>query len=239
VPRRYPTPSRVKIEVAVRAPTAVTPPRRSSTSATTWQVLYGSPIATAASRDRSRLPGMGRRSDLLGVERGFLGDAQAARSADPSPLQPTRFGGPDVRASRQERGEEAGGSLPRYLSNADARLTLTTGGRSRRHRRSAGNSSRCSCTWRRSHRNRLLYRCCPGPPSKSGSFRSCSIGCWSCRASRPPAARTVCIACIASVSSRRPRSTTRPVRRPRGSMRRRPVPTVGCCVACRARRLAA
>jgi hypothetical protein len=173
-------------------------------------------MAIARIMQRGRLPGMGRRSDTSRVEHGFLEDAQAARSADPSPLQPTRFGVPDVRASRQERGEEAGSSLPRYLSNADARRTVTTGGRSRRHRRSAGNSSRCSCTWRRSHRNRLLYCCCPGLPSKSGSFRSCSIACWSCRASQPPAVRTACTACIASVSSRRLRPTTRPVRRPRG-----------------------
>ena len=156
-------------------------------------------------------------ADLIPREsNGFQGDAQAARSADPSPLQPTRFGVPDVRALRQERGEEAGGSLPRFLSNADARLTVTTGGRSRRHRRSAGNSSRCSCTWHRFHHNRLLYRCCPGPPSKSSSFRSCSIACWSCRASQPPAACAACIACIASVSSLRTRPKTRPVQRPRG-----------------------
>ena len=96
---------------------------------------------------------MGRRSDLLGGERGFLGDAQAARSADPSPLQPTRFGVPDVRASARTRGRSCG-SLPRSLSNADARRTVTTGGRSRRHRCSAGNRFRRSCTWRRSHRNR-------------------------------------------------------------------------------------
>jgi hypothetical protein len=236
VPRRYPTPSRVKIEAAVRAPTAVTPPRPRQPPPGGFST--GSPIATAASRNLSRLPGMGLRSGSPRVERGLSGGAQAARSADSSPLQPTRSRVPDVRASARTR-EEAGGSLTRSISNASARLTVTTGGRSRRHRRSVGNSSRHSCTWRRYPRNKLLYCCCPGPPSKSGWFRSCSIAGWSCRASQPPAARTACTACTASVSSHRPRPTTRPVRRPRVSMRRRPVPTVGCCVACRARLLAA
>ena len=237
MPRRDPTPSRSRSRQQSAPPTAVTPARPRQPPSGGFST--GSPISTPRITRPESVAGMGRRSDSLRVEHGFQGDAQAARSADPSPLQPTRFGVPDVRASRQECGEEARGSLPRSRSNADARLTVTTGGRSRRHRRSAGNSSRCSCTRHRSHRNRLLYCCCPGPPSKSGSFRSCSIACWSCRASQPPAAHTACIACIASVSSRRPRLTTRPGRRPQGSTRRRQVPTVGCCVACWARRLAA
>jgi hypothetical protein len=47
---------------------------------------------------------MGRRSDSSRAEHGFLGDAQAARSADPSLLQSTRFGVPGVRASARTRG---------------------------------------------------------------------------------------------------------------------------------------
>jgi hypothetical protein len=119
VPRRYPTPSRVKIEAAVRAPN-----RRdaaSSMSAAIWRFLYGVPNPYCP----HRATGVGCPAWGAGLipRESNMASKETPKRRDQRILHPSSR--PDLgfptSAPQQERGEEAVGPSPglfRMLTHA-------------------------------------------------------------------------------------------------------------------------